>query len=180
MTSSAHLSLPHPHLKPWITLTWFLFFFLFNYLFIDFATSNLGCHTEDLQLQYMGFSSQKVKVTQLCPTLCNPMDYTVHGILQARILEWVGFPYSRGSSWPRDRTLVMAGGFFTYWAIRDTASSPTRDQTHTPMLHVLGAHSLGHWTTREVPTLIWFLTAQGHSPKMTLFTLKHLPKKPHT
>jgi len=40
----------------------------------------------------------KVKVTQLCPTLCDPMDYTVHGILQARILEWVAFPFSRGSS----------------------------------------------------------------------------------
>ena len=38
----------------------------------------------------------KVKVTQLCPTLCNPLDYTVHGILQARILEWVAFPFSRG------------------------------------------------------------------------------------
>ena len=43
----------------------------------------------------------KVKVTQLCPTLCDPMDYTVHGILQARILEWVAFPFSRGSSQPR-------------------------------------------------------------------------------
>ena len=43
----------------------------------------------------------KVKVAQLCPTLCNPMDYTVHGILQARILEWVAFPFSRGSSQPR-------------------------------------------------------------------------------
>ena len=40
----------------------------------------------------------KVKVIQLCPTLCNPMDYTDHGILQARILEWVAFPFSRGSS----------------------------------------------------------------------------------
>ena len=40
----------------------------------------------------------KVKVSQSCPTLCNPMDYTVHGILQARILEWVPFPFSRGSS----------------------------------------------------------------------------------
>ena len=40
----------------------------------------------------------KVKVAQSCPTLCNPMDYTVHGILQARILEWVAFPFSRGSS----------------------------------------------------------------------------------
>jgi len=38
-----------------------------------------------------------VKVAQLCLTLCDPMDYTVHGILQARILEWVAFPFSRGS-----------------------------------------------------------------------------------
>ena len=38
----------------------------------------------------------KVKVTQSCLTLCNPMDYTVLGILQARILEWVAFPFSRG------------------------------------------------------------------------------------
>ena len=57
----------------------------------------------------------KVKVTQLCLTLCNPMDYTVHGILQARILEWLAFPFSRGSSQSRDRTQVslIAGGFFT-------------------------------------------------------------------
>ena len=37
-------------------------------------------------------------VTELCPTLCDPMDYTVHVILQARILEWVAVPFSRGSS----------------------------------------------------------------------------------
>ena len=44
------------------------------------------------------FNLVKVKVTQLCLTLCNPMDYTYtdHGILQARILEWVAFPFSRG------------------------------------------------------------------------------------
>jgi len=40
----------------------------------------------------------KVKVTPWCLTLCGPMDYTVHGILQARILEWVAFPFSKGSS----------------------------------------------------------------------------------
>ena len=46
-------------------------------------------------------------------TLCNPMDYTVHGILQARILEWVAVPFSTGSSQPRDQTPVscIAGGF---------------------------------------------------------------------
>ena len=47
--------------------------------------------------------------------------YTVHGILQARILEWVAFPFSKGSSQTRDRTKVsrIAGGFFTNWAIRE-------------------------------------------------------------
>ena len=47
----------------------------------------------------------KVKVAQSCLTLCDPMDL-VHGILQARILEWVAFPFSRGSSQLRDRTQV--------------------------------------------------------------------------
>ena len=47
----------------------------------------------------------KVKVAGLCLTLCNPMDYTVHGILQARILEWVAFPFSKGSSQPRSPAL---------------------------------------------------------------------------
>ena len=57
----------------------------------------------------------KVKVAQLCPTLCNPMDYTVHRILQARILEWIVFPFSRGSSQLRDQAQVshIAGGLFT-------------------------------------------------------------------
>ena len=62
----------------------------------------------------------KVKVTQSCPTLCDPMDYTVHGFLQARILEWVAFPFSRKSFQSRDRTQVsqIAGRFFTSWATR--------------------------------------------------------------
>ena len=55
----------------------------------------------------------KVKVSQL--TLCESMGYTVHGILQARILESVVFPFFRASSQPRDRTQIshIAGGFFT-------------------------------------------------------------------
>ena len=57
----------------------------------------------------------KVKVAQSCPTLRNSMDYTAHGILQARILEYVAFPFSRGSVQPKDQTQVscIAGGFFT-------------------------------------------------------------------
>ena len=46
----------------------------------------------------------KVKDAQWCPTPCNPMDCIVYGILQARILEWVAFSFSRGSSQPRDQT----------------------------------------------------------------------------
>ena len=62
---------------------------------------------------------------QSCPTLCNPMDcslpgFSVHGILQARILEWVAIPFSRKSSLLRDWTRVswIAGRFFTVWATR--------------------------------------------------------------
>ena len=44
----------------------------------------------------------EVKIAQSCPTLCNSMDSVVHGILQTRIPEWVAFPFSRGSSQPRD------------------------------------------------------------------------------
>ena len=62
----------------------------------------------------------KVLVAQLCLTLCDPMDCSppgssVHGILQARMLEWVAIPFSKGSSQPRERTQVshIAGGFLT-------------------------------------------------------------------
>ena len=63
----------------------------------------------------------KVKITQLCPTLCDAMDYTAHRILQARILEWVAFPFSKGSSQLRDQTQdsQIAGRFFTSWATRE-------------------------------------------------------------
>ena len=89
----------------------------------------------------------KVKVTQSCPTLCDPMDYTARGIFQARILEWVVILFSRRSSQPRDRTQVshIAGGF-THWATREAHliwnrddgnfSSPIyRTIAHTPHRH---------------------------------------------
>ena len=66
------------------------------------------------------------EVTQSCPTFCDPMDCSlpgssVHGIFQARVLEWVAISFSRGSSWPRDRTLVscIACRCFTVWATRE-------------------------------------------------------------
>ena len=70
------------------------------------------------------YTCELAKSLQSCLTLCDPVDCSppdssVHGILQARILEWVPMPSSRGSSWPRDRTCislptpVLAGSFFT-------------------------------------------------------------------
>ena len=66
------------------------------------------------------------EVAQLCPTLCDAMDCSppgspVHGILQARILEWVAISFSRGSSWPRGQTQVscIAGRRFNLWATRE-------------------------------------------------------------
>ena len=65
------------------------------------------------------------EVAQSCPTLCDPIDYSlprssIHGISQARILEWVAIPFSRGSSWLRDQTRVSCSG------------SRFRDQTVSP------------------------------------------------
>ena len=66
------------------------------------------------------------EVTQSCLTLCDPMDgnlsgSVVHGIFQARILEWAAISFSRGSSQPRDRTWVfcIADSRFTVWATRE-------------------------------------------------------------
>ena len=67
-------------------------------------------------------------VFQSCLTLCNPTDgsppgSSVHGILEARTLEWVAIPFSRGSSSSRGRTWVscIAGRFFTVWATREAS-----------------------------------------------------------
>ena len=64
---------------------------------------------------------QKWSEAQSCPTLCDSMDCIVRGILQARILEGVAFPFSMGSSQPRDPTQVslIEGRFFTNWATRE-------------------------------------------------------------
>ena len=104
--------------------------------------SYIGCNQKD-----QSFHQQPVLyvlVAQLCPTLwdpkdCSPPGFSVHGILQARLLEWIAIPFSRGSSWPRNWTLVscIAGRFFTTWAtgnsncptcIRPTASTNSMQQ----------------------------------------------------
>ena len=104
---------------------------IFTSISTYFIASHMWQHHNFLhEWLYMPVSSvlahslkQVVLVSQLCPTLCYPMDCSspgscVYGFLQARILEWVAFPFSNGSSWPRDRSWVscIAGRFFTIWA----------------------------------------------------------------
>ena len=65
---------------------------------------------------------KRVKATQSYPTLYEPMDYTVHGILQARLLEWIAAPFPwGGSSKPKGQIQVscIAGRFFTSWNNRE-------------------------------------------------------------
>ena len=76
------------------------------------------------------------EVAQSCLTLCDPMDCSlpgssVHGIFQARVLEWVAIAFSRGSSWPRDQTQVscIAGRYFTLWATREA-----------PLMHIVSTN----------------------------------------
>ena len=76
------------------------------------------------------------EVAQSCPTLCNPMDCSlpgssIHGILQARVLEWVAISFSRGSSQPRDQTRVswIPGRRFNLWAT-DKCNNMDEPQTH--------------------------------------------------
>ena len=91
-----------------------LFFYTCTHEFWGFPSSsaikNLPA-VREMRLQSLGWedSLEEVKVTQSCPTLCDPMDCSlpgssVHGILQARILEWAAFPFSRGSAQPRIET----------------------------------------------------------------------------
>ena len=93
----------------------------------------------------------KVKVAQLCLTLCNLMDYTVHGILQARIPEWVAFTFSRAFSQPRDRTQVfcIAGRFFTSWTTRDAQINPMKQI----LIHFLEGKKWGSESQKRLSNL---------------------------
>ena len=97
--------------------------FFSKMMFSKFCYADLHWWWELLRvLLFLGWARKHTCVfslTQLCPTLCNPMDCSptgssIHGIFQARILEWVAIFSSRGSSQPRDQTWVscIPGRFF--------------------------------------------------------------------
>ena len=112
------LNVRHAHLVTWIWLA-------FGAVIVCGYTTKM-CAFWGLMSYGSNYLCMYVSVAQSCPTLCNPMDCSppgpfVHGILQARILEWVAILFSRGSSWPGDRNQVSctAGRFFTVWATRE-------------------------------------------------------------
>ena len=80
--------------------------------------------------------------------LCDPMAYIVHGILQARTLEWVAFLFSRGSSQPRDQTQVshFADRFFSSWVTRETQAIMFRSVqfSHSVVSESFWPHGLQH------------------------------------
>ena len=87
-----------------------------------------GCMASSTQWTWVQANSEVKwsEVAQSCPTLCDPMDSSlpdsaIHGIFQARILEWAAISFSRGSSQPRDQTRVscIADRYFTVWATRE-------------------------------------------------------------
>ena len=87
---------------------------------LNSAAMNIGVHVS------LSVLVSQVLVLQLCLTLCHPTDHSsVHGILQARIVEWIALPFSRGSSQPKGRTWVycITGKFFTLWATREASLS---------------------------------------------------------
>ena len=96
-------------------------------IFLGGDELSLSCSNRGLETKASG--TLLVLVAQ-CPTLCDPMDYSppgssVHGILQARMLEWVAISFSRACSRPKDQTWVsyIAGRFFTIWATREAHPS---------------------------------------------------------
>ena len=101
-------------------------FFAFSVIFYNYFSVFYKYNFSSLIVMCM--SNVKVLVTQLCLTLCDPMDFSLpsssaHGILQGRILEWVAIPFSRGSSQPRDLTQVshVALRVFTIWTSREVS-----------------------------------------------------------
>ena len=110
---------------------------------------------------YVQKKESKSGVAQSCPTLCDPMDYSwpgssVHGIFQARVLEWGAIAFSRGSSRPSDWTQVshVVGRRFTVWATRE-APTCRETQTLTPLSLFLYNLPYGMRQMTPVSTHLW-------------------------
>ena len=131
----------------------------------------------------------EVEVAQLCPTLCDPMncslpDSSVHGILRARILEWVAIPFSKGSFQPRGWTHVacIEGRFFTIWATDQIRSDQSFSRVRlfaTPWIAARQASlSITNSRSTGMP-----LKLPGRSPNSNIWNFERIymnpPPRPH-
>ena len=125
------------------------------------------------------------EVAQSCPTLCDPVDCSPpcsydHGILQARILEWVAISFSRGPSQPRDQTRVsrIGGRYFNLWAPREAGISennlPAMQETWIPSLGWEDPLEEGMTTHSSIPAWriptyrgAWWATVHGVTKSQT-------------
>ena len=131
-----------------------------------------GCTTETQHETLWAQRKERREAAQSCPTLCDPVDYSLpgsslHGILQARVLEWVAIAFSRGSSRPRDQTRVsrIPGSRFNLWATREAQSGhrwvrngnsnawqktlrrwTSRTAATPPLLGSIHTMMISHWT----------------------------------
>ena len=123
-----------------------------------------------VRLQYL---KVKVKATQSCPTLCDPMDYTVHGILQARILEWIAFPFSRGSSQPRDQTQCRSLAL----QVDSLPAEPTRKPKNTgvgnlSLLQQIFLTQESNWGLLHCRWILYQLSYQGSPQYLRICILR--------
>ena len=123
-----------------------------KYFFKKFTSSISTCLLFQVSLI---FSDSACLVAQLHLTLSDPMDYSppgssVHGVLQARLLEWVAISFSRGSSWLQDQIQVscIAGEFFVIWATREALSDSKISQ--------LSVLSIPHQRKANMIILLWY------------------------
>ena len=123
------------------------------------------------------------EVAQSFSTLCDPIDcslsrFSVHGIFQARILEWIAISFSRGSCQPRDRTRVshIVSRCFTVWATREVQGSSLVKERILTVKAILTSLALRHWDLRE----LWRVQEQKRVLGVKNKTHYHLPSKSFT
>ena len=130
------LPIPSPRVipvhQPWAPcLMWLCFYYSLNIIVSWLVNRKI------IEL----YITKESEVAKSCPTLCNPMDCSppgssLHGILQARVLEWVVISFCRGSSRPRDRTQVsrIPGRRFNLWATREALKLVSKKTKQTPVI----------------------------------------------
>ena len=136
----------------------------------SFYRQSFGWGLQGVNCFLIGWEWNSVSLTLCGLADCSPLGSSVHEILQARVLEWVTILFSRGSSWPRDRTWVscIAGRFFTRWTIRqalwlagDDVIGYSRNlcaQPAVPNLHLMGALVPAEELKDTVKYILWWGT----------------------